>query len=36
MARYFVKEYSGEDAEDMVELVRETISVVNKAVGKKK
>ncbi len=36
MARYFVKEYSGEDAEDMVELVRETISVVDKAVGKKK
>ena len=33
MARCFVKEYSREDAEDMVKLVEETLSVISRALG---
>ena len=33
MARYFVKEYDAEDAEDMVKLAEETIEVINRALG---
>jgi len=33
MARYFVKEYSREDAEDMIKLVKETINIIDKVIG---
>lgn len=32
MARYFVKEYSKEDAEDMIKLVEETMNIINKLI----
>lgn len=35
MARYFVKEYTREDAEDMIRLVEEVVSIVGRAVGDK-
>jgi len=35
MARYFVSEYSREDAEDMLKLANEAINLVNKLVGGK-
>lgn len=33
MFRYFVREYEKEDAEDMVELVEELLSIIKKALG---
>ena len=36
MARYFIKEYSKEDAEDMVKLVEETLKIIDKAIGEEK
>ena len=33
MARYFIKEYSREDAEDMIKLVKETINIIDKVIG---
>jgi len=36
MARYFIKEYSKEDAEDMVNPVEETLKIINKAIGEEK
>ena len=33
MAKYFVKEYSREDAEDMIKLVKETINIIDKVIG---
>ena len=35
MARYFVKEYDAEDAEDMVKLAEETIEVVSRELGER-
>jgi len=36
MARYFIKEYSKEDAKDMVELVEETLKIIDEAMGEEK
>ena len=33
MARYFIKEYTLEDAEDMIKVVEETIDTVNRVLG---
>ncbi len=33
MARYFIKEYGEEDAEDMIKLVEEVMNIVNKVVS---
>lgn len=33
MARYFVKEYTREDAEDMVKLVEEVVDIVGRSIG---
>ncbi len=33
MARYFIKEYDEDDADDMIKLVEEIINLVNKIVG---
>lgn len=36
MSRYFVREYEREDAEDMVKLVKETISLITRILGARK
>lgn len=35
MARYFVKEYVREDAEDMIKLVEDAIRVIDKVIGER-